>query len=266
MKKSKSATKVKIGLAVVGAVVLAGAAQASVLESELHYARRLRDKTNLITMVDQLALKKSSNAAIQAFANGDIADVAADEQALFAKAVALQMPGVAMDAGFPRGTPPGGAGGPPGGGAGGPPGGGGGGPPGGGAGGPPGGRPGGGGRGNGPGAANALVIAALSKLSGADFDQAYLQEVVTISEDVERNILGELALPGTNPELQDFSKSFVIPWAKNAAAAQRLLSGQANPYGVRAGGAGGPGGATFDKNGHYAGVLPAGELFGTVIK
>jgi len=89
---------------------------------------------------------------------------------------------------------------------------------------------------------------------------------VVISEDVERNILGELELPGTNTELGDFSKSFVIPWAKNAAAAQRLLSGQANPYGVRAGGAGGPGGATFDKDGHYAGVLPGGELFGTVIK
>jgi len=255
---------VKIGLAVVSAAVLAGAVHASVLESELHYARRLRDKTNLITQVDKLALTKSDSDAIKAFATGDINDVAADEQALFAKAVALQMPGVAMGAGFPNGAPPGGGAGgpPPGGGAGGPPGGGGG------PGGPPGGGrgPGGGGRGNGPGAANALVIAGLSKLSGADFDKAYLEEIVTISEDVERNILGEISLPGTNAELQAFSKTFVIPWAKNAAAAQRLLSGQANPYGVRAGGAGGPGGATFDKNGYYAGVLPAGELFGTVIK
>lgn len=232
--------KMQLGLMAASAMLAAGACHASVLESELHYARRLRDKTNLITMVDQLAIGRSGDAAIKSFAAGDMADVKTDEQALFAKAVALQMPGVAMGPGAP-----GGGGGP---------------PPGAGPGGPP-----GRGRGNGPGAANALVMAALKKLPDDAFDKAYLDEVIVISEDVERNVLGEISLPGANSDLAAFSKTYVITWAKNAAAAQRLLSGQPNPYGAPAGGPG-PGAATFDKNGYYAGVLPAGELFGTVIK
>lgn len=216
---------------IAGLTLLAGNsfAASQVVESEEHYVRALRDRTSLMGEVNKLALEKSTTAAIQTFAKRTSAEFEARQKGIVEIADKLGIPGV----GGMGGAPPGGAGG-----AGGAPGGApaGGAAPGGGA-GPGGAAPGGaapgggGGRGGGPGARNKAVLDALAKFSGAEFDSAYLMTIIQLHEELERNVLGEILNPTANRDLANWSKDFIVPYARDANIAQQLTtgSGDGNP-------------------------------------
>lgn len=218
-----------IGVAVAGLLAASAASFAAdqVTESEMHYVRGLRDRSNLIAQVNQLALQKSTNASIKTFAKRTSEEYVASGKSMVEIAAKLGISGVGNMGGAPPngGAAPNAAGGPPPGGAAQ------------GAGGPPptgaagqGGQAQGGagaqGRGNGPAARNQAVLSALEKFSGEDFDKAYLLTAIQLHEDIERNVLGEIMSPTANPQLIEWSKEFVVAYARNASTAQQLTTGQ----------------------------------------
>ena len=266
-------TALCFGIAGLTLFAASGFAASQVVESEEHYVRALRDRTSLMGEINKLALQKSTTPAIQTFARRTSAEFDARQKEIVAIADQLGIPGVGGMGGAPPGAGgAGGAGGPPGGAppggaaAGGPPGGAGGpGGPGGaapgGAGGPGGAAPGGGGgRGGGPGARNKAVLDGLAKYSGAEFDNAYLLTMIQLHEELERNVLGEILNPTANRDLANWSKDFIVPYARDANIAQQLTTGSGDGNLMQPAQANDP-----NRKGPTAEQMTPGALFGITI-
>jgi hypothetical protein len=211
---------------VLGICLISAMAQASqVIESEEHYVRGLRDRTGLITQLNTLAQEKSATASIKTFAKRSSDEYVTSSKQIVEIAAKLEIAGVGNMGGAPGGARAGGdaAGGAPGNRAGGAPNANGGAA----AGAAP--AAGGGGaqgRGAGPQARNKAVMDAMSALSGEAFDKAYLEKVLQLHEEIERNVLGEMLNKASNSTLVKWSGDYVIPYARNASIAQSLLTGQ----------------------------------------
>lgn len=104
------------------------------------------------------------------------------------------------------------------------------------------------------------MIDGLSKLSGEDFDKAYLLTTLSLYEDIERNVLGELLSARSNPQLVSWSKDFVVAYARNATAAQQLSAGTGDGNPVVPATAGDP-----NRKGPTADQMTPGQLFGVTI-
>lgn len=234
--------------------VLAMSAQASqVSESEEHYVRLLRDKTGLITQLNTLALEKSSSPAIKTFIKRMTEEYSAAGKSMVDIAAKLEISGV----GGNMGTPPAAAGAAPGGagmgGAAAPP-----------AGAAPGANQaaaaGTTNRGSGPGPRNQALLQTLQPLSGEAFDQAYLLNVVRVHEDIERNVLAEVINTKANAQLAEWSKDFVVDYARNALVAQQLLEGRGDGNPVQPAAANDP-----NRKGPTVEQMQPGMLFGITI-
>lgn len=76
----------------------------------------------------------------------------------------------------------------------------------------------------------------LAKLSGKDFDKAYLLRVAISHNAMLRHVSNSINEPGANPDLVEFSKSALKTLAQQNSNIERLLSGQglsAGPPGAR---------------------------------
>lgn len=227
--------KSSLSLCVAGMLALSTANvwASQVAETEEHYVRALRDKTGLIGELNKLALEKSDSAGVKTLIKRMTDEYVVSSKQIVDIAAKLEIAGV----GGNMGTPPNGAGGAAAGGAakGAAPAGAGGPPPGGAASG--GAAPGGNAqgaapaagavnRGTGPGPKNQAIVQTLQSLTGDAFDQAYLLNLLRAHEDIERNVLAEIINTKANTKLADWSKDFIVLYARNASIIQQLLEGK----------------------------------------
>jgi hypothetical protein len=216
-----------VGLALAMSLALSGAAMAidGVSEPEIHLARGLADRTNLLLAVNDLAAEKSSNPNIRAFAAKMSEQYAAALTEFSKQATAVGISNVAPARGMqpaggapapmpPEATQANGPGGGPSDGMGGD------GMGSGGAGGPPGGA----------GGVNPkekminLVKDRISQYKGTQFDELYLLTALQVTENIERQILAEVMTPSSNKVLLDASKKYIQPFAENAILMQEMLT------------------------------------------
>lgn len=197
----------------------------NVSERELHYVRGVLERSSTLGKFSQMAIEKSSNEKVKAFAKRTIDEYVAQNKSLAEVAGKLGITGAGIGSGGAGAPPSGGAAasGPPNGAApraaaaGAP------------AGGPPGAQPGGAGgsaAGSGPAGKAQAIVAQLQKASGEEFDNLYLLRAIQYHEDIERNMIGEIMTETANPELLKWSKANIATYIKNAKSAQALVFGE----------------------------------------